>query len=68
MYQLELIKFKDRLLKVNRRFQEQELKPNFDITIMKEWTRSDLLLKKNGWLYCCETIEDVEIIKQQEIL
>ena len=64
MYQLELIKFKDRLLKVNRRFQEQELKPNFDITIMKEWTRSDLLLKKNGWLYCCETIEDVEIIKQ----
>ena len=68
MYQLELIKFKDRLLKVNRRFREQELKPNFDITIMKEWTKSDLLLKKDGWLYCCETIEDVEIIKQQEIL
>ena len=46
-------------------FNEQS---NFDITIMKEWTKSDLLLKKDGWLYCCETIEDVEIIKQQEIL
>jgi len=34
---------------------------------MKEWTRTDVLLKKDGWLYCCELIPDADIIEQQEI-
>tara|TARA_B100001094_G_C18003375_1_gene706355 strand:+ start:678 stop:872 length:195 start_codon:yes stop_codon:yes gene_type:complete len=64
VYQLELIKFKDILLKVNRKFREQDLHPNFDTNVMKEWTRTDTLLRKNGILYCCETIQDAEIIEQ----
>jgi len=62
-----LIKFQDKLLQVKRTFKESELKPNFDTNIMKEWTRTDTLLRKDGTLYCCETIPDAEIIQQQEI-
>ena len=64
MYQLELIKFKDILLKVNRKFRESELNSNFNPTIMKQWTRTDMLLRKGGILYCCETIHEAEIIEQ----
>ena len=32
--------------------------------LMKEWTHSDTLLRKNGILYCCELIPDAEIIEQ----
>ncbi len=64
MYQLELIKYKDILFNVKRKFRVNELKSNFDVSIMKQWTRTDLLLKKEGWLYCCETIEDAQIIEQ----
>ncbi len=60
----QLIKFNNKLLIVKRKFKESELKPNFDTNVMKQWTMSDTLLRKNGVLYCCETIEDAEIIKQ----
>ena len=58
MYQLELIKYKDLLLNVKRKFKDSELKSNFDTNIMKEWTKTDLLLRKDGILYCCELIEN----------
>ena len=64
MYQLELIKFKDILLKVNRKFRESELNSNFNPNLMKEWTRTDTLLRKDGLLYCCELIQEAEIIEQ----
>ena len=59
-----LIKFQDKLLQVKRTFKESELKPDFDTNVMKEWTRTDTLLRKDGTLYCCETIEHAEIIDQ----
>ena len=64
MYQLELIKYKNILFNVKRKFKVSELKPNFDTNLMKEWTRCDTLLRKGGVLYCCETIPDAEIIEQ----
>ena len=56
------IDFNGKKLIIKRTFKEHNLKPNFDTNLMKEWTRSDTLLKKGGILYCCETIQDVEII------
>ena len=56
------IDFNGKKLIIKRTFKEHNLKPNFDVNVMKEWTRSDTLLKKGGILYCCETIQDVEII------
>ena len=42
---------------------ESKLKPNFDQKVLKEWTKSDTLLRKNGLFYCCETIEEAQIIE-----
>ena len=62
MYQLEFVKYNNILFKVNRKFHESKLKPDFDTNVMKQWTRSDTLLRKNGILYCCETIQEAVIV------
>ena len=62
MYQY--INFNNNLYYVKRKFKESELKPDFDTNVMKEWTRTDVLLKKDGKLYCCELIPEAEIIRQ----
>ena len=64
----QFINYNNKLFLVKRIFKESEVKPDFDVNVMKEWTRTDMLLKKNGTLYCCETIEDAQIIEQQDIL
>jgi len=48
---------------VKRIIKESKLKPNFDQQVLKTWTKSDILLRKNGILYCCETIEEAQIIE-----
>ena len=58
----DYIDFNGKKLIIKRTFKEHNLKPNFDVNVMKERTRSDTLLKRGGILYCCETIQDVEII------
>jgi len=60
----QLINYNNKLFLVKRTFKESDLKPDFDTNVMKEWTRTDTLLRKDGTLYCCETIHDVEIIDQ----
>ena len=59
------IDFNGKKLIIKRTFKEHQLNPNFDTNIMKQWTMSDTLLKKDGWLYCCETIQDAEIISEE---
>ena len=63
----QYIDFNGKKLIINRSFKLESLKPNFDTNIMKQWTMSDTLLKKNGWLYCCETIQDAEIISEESL-
>ena len=60
----QYIDFNDSKLIIKRAFYEHILKPNFDTNIMKEWTRSDILLRKDGVLYCCEIIQEAEIIEE----
>jgi len=59
------IDFNGKLLIIKRAFNEHTLKPNFDTNIMKEWTRTDTLLRKDGTLYCCETIQEAQIISEE---
>ena len=61
------IDFNSKKLIIKRAFRLDRLKPNFDTNIMKQWTMSDTLLKKNGWLYCCETIQEAEIISEESL-
>ena len=49
---------------VKRIIKADSLKPDFDTNVMKQWTMSDTLLRKDGLLYCCETVLDAEIIEQ----
>ena len=62
MYQY--INFNNNLYIVKRKFKLSELKSDFDSNLMKEWTRTDTLLKKDGLLYCCELVPNAEIIEQ----
>ena len=59
------IDFNGKKLIIKRTFKEHNLKPNFDTNLMKEWTRSDTLLRKGGVLYCCETIQEAVIISEE---
>ena len=61
----QYIDFNGQLLVVKRVFAEHILKPNFDVSIMKEWTHSDVLLRKDGYLYCCELIQEATIISEE---
>ena len=64
MNQFEYINFNNNLYIVRRKFKTTELKPDFDTNIMKQWTMSDTLLRKDGVLYCCELVQDAQIIEQ----
>ena len=59
------IDFNGKKLIIKRTFKELDLKPNFDQQLLKEWTRTDILLRKDGLLYCCETIQDATIISEE---
>ena len=59
------IDFNGKKLLIKRAIREEKLKPGYDQSEMKEWTKSDILLRKDGILYCCETIEDAEIISEE---
>lgn len=49
---------------VNRKIEENRLKLDASMSVMKEWTRSDTILKKEGLLYCCTEIEDAQILEE----
>ena len=59
-----LIDYNGKKLIIRRTFKEHHLKPGFDVQTLKEWTRSDILLRKDGVLYCCEIIQEAEIIEE----
>ena len=67
MHNQQFIDFNDKKLLIKRIIKESALKPGFDQQILKKWTGSDLLLKRNDLFYCCETLQDAEIIEQSEI-
>ena len=62
MRRLQGIDFNDKKLIIKRTIKEHQLKPQFDHELLKEWSMSDTILKKDGILYCCETIQEAEIL------
>ena len=51
-----------------RTIKEDNLKPNFDQQLMKDWSKSDTLLRRNNMLYCCETIQEAEIATPEDTI
>jgi len=66
LHNYNFIEYNDKKLLVKRIIRESHLKKDFSQAVLKEWTRTDTLLKKDGMFYCCETIEDAKIIDQEE--
>ena len=57
----EIIYTKDKVYQLVRVLQEDQLK-NPDMEILKEYFLCDTLLRKQGKLYFCRLIKEVEII------
>ena len=62
MFNYQFIDYNGKKYLVKRIIKESKLKPGFDQSLLKKWTQSDILLRKNGVFYCCETIQEAEII------
>jgi len=64
MFRYETIYYADRMFLVKRKIREADLKEGYDTEVLKQWTMSDVLLRKDGFIYCCEQIQDAEIISE----
>ena len=62
MYRHQYIDYNGKKYILKRTIREQDLKPDYNQDILKQWTHSDTLLRKDGFLYCCELIQEAEII------
>ena len=63
MFNREILQYKDQLLIVKRKLREAHLKTDPDIEFLKQWANADIVLRKDGILYLCETIQDAEILE-----
>ena len=64
MFNYQFVDYKGKKYLVKRIIKESSLKPDFDQQVLKQWTMSDTLLRKDGLFYCCETIEEAIIVNQ----
>ena len=60
-----LIDYNGKKLIIKRTIKEHQLKPGFNQQLLKEWAMADILLKRNGIYYCCETIQEANIISEE---
>tara|TARA_R110000851_G_scaffold132000_1_gene266215 strand:- start:225 stop:455 length:231 start_codon:yes stop_codon:yes gene_type:complete len=65
MFNHQIIDYQDQRYIVRRRIHEHHLPPDFDIKTLLEWARSDKLLRKQGFIWCCELIPDAQIVEPE---
>jgi hypothetical protein len=63
---MDLIVFNNNLYRVKRTILESKIKPDFDQELFKQWTGSDIILRKEGIMYACELIAETEILSISE--
>jgi len=54
-------------LLIKRTFKEYQLKPEFNVDLLNQWLGTDIILRKNGMFYCCETIQNAAIIEPEDV-
>jgi len=64
MLKYEHMYYQDKMFLIKRKIHESKLKPGFSPTVMKQWTGSDVILKKDDWFYCCEEVREAQIISE----
>lgn len=55
------IRLPDKLVEVKRHYPEGQCK---DVDAIKEWLEADTLLRKDGRLYFCVTVQEAEILEE----
>jgi hypothetical protein len=48
---------------VKRIFKNHQLKPNFNVDVMRAWLGIDVILRKDNLYYCCEIVQEAQIIE-----
>lgn len=59
----QVINFNGNFLIIKRQVRESHLRPDYELEILKQWATADMALRKDGFLYLCETIQDAKIIE-----
>lgn len=64
----QIIEFQERMLVLKRTIKESTLKAGSDLNLLKELYRCDMLLRKDGRFYFCDSVTDIEFteINQEE--
>jgi len=57
----------DQKLLIKRTFKEYQLKSEFNVDLLNQWLGTDIILRKNGMFYCCETIQNAAIIEPEDV-
>jgi hypothetical protein len=63
VFNYQVIEYQNQKYIVRRRIRETDLIPDFNTDDLMAWTRTDRLLRKDGFIWCCELIPDAEIIE-----
>ena len=67
----ELLRINDRVFILKKILKEELCIDTLDpqstrIDLLKQWLDSDIVFRKDGLMYFCETIEDLEIIQEED--
>ena len=60
------IDYHGKKLIIKRAIKEYNLSPGFNQQLLKEWSMSDIILKKDDIYYCCETMQDAIIVDPKD--
>ena len=63
---MDLIVFNNNLYRIKRTILESKLRQDFNQDLFKQWTGSDIILRKEGIMYACELISEPEILSISE--
>ena len=58
----QFIDYNNQKFLVKRVFKQHQLKPEFNVDVMRAWLGVDVILRKDGLFYCCEVIEEATIL------
>lgn len=61
----QFLKINEDVFLIKRLFKEEDIK---NIDPIKEWTESDHVFKKDGILYFCEKIQELEEIIEEQVI
>ena len=61
----DFINWEGKIVEVKRAFPADRIK---DVSLIKEWLGVDVVLRRDNLMYFCETIQEAEIIPDEEVV